>query len=107
MVFPHAVGRHRNSYAEGQTRAGSRKRISNETTESRDEVKYSKGRIFLNPAPVAASSVVGRAKMALCYGSTLVALALRLKGKSREGCRTKIFQKSPEGINPTAQDCEE
>jgi hypothetical protein len=81
VVFPHAVGRHRNSYAEVQTSAGSRKRIYNETTESRDDVKYSKGRIFLNPAPVVASLVVLGVWMALCYGSTLAALALRQKGK--------------------------
>jgi len=81
VVFPHAVGRHRNAYAEVQTSAGSRKRIYNETTESRDDVKYSKGRIFLNPAPVSASLVVLGAWLAVCYGSTIAALALRQKGK--------------------------
>ena len=46
-VFPFAAGRHRHEYTEVQTSAGSRKRIYNETTESRDDVRYTKGRVFL------------------------------------------------------------
>ena len=81
VVFPQAVGRHRNAYTEVLTSAGSKKRIYNETTETRDDVKYSKGRVFLNPAPVGASLLVLGGWLVVCYGSTLAALALRQKGK--------------------------
>jgi ABC transport system ATP-binding/permease protein len=80
-VFPFAVGRHLHEYTEVQTSAGSRKRIYNETTESRDDVRYSKGRVFLNLAPVASSCLVLGTWIAICYGATLGALAVRQKGK--------------------------
>jgi ABC transport system ATP-binding/permease protein len=80
-VFPFAVGRHRHEYTEVQTSAGSRKRIYKETTESRDDVRYSKGRVFLNLVPVAASCIVLGIWVAICYGGTLAALAARQKGK--------------------------
>jgi hypothetical protein len=80
-VFPFAAGRHRHEYTEVQTSAGSRKRIYNETTESRDDVRYTKGRVFLNLVPVASSCVVLGTWIAICYGATLTALAIRQKGK--------------------------
>ena len=80
-VFPFAAGRHRHAYTEVQTSAGSRKRIYNETTESRDDVRYSKGRVFLNLAPVVSSCLVLGTWIAICYGGTLTALAIRQKGK--------------------------
>ena len=80
-VFPFAVGRHRHEYTEVQTSAGSRKRIYKETTESRDDVRYSKGRVFLNLMPVVASCLVLGIWVAICYGGTLAALAARQKGK--------------------------
>jgi ABC transport system ATP-binding/permease protein len=80
-VFPFAVGRHRHEYAEVQTSAGSRKRIYKETTESRDDVRYSKGRVFLNLRPVVASCLVLGLWVTICYGGTLAALAVRQKGK--------------------------
>jgi hypothetical protein len=80
-VFPFAAGRHLHEYTEVQTSAGSRKRIYNETTESRDDVRYTKGRVFLNLVPVASSCVVLGIWIAICYGATLTALAIRQKGK--------------------------
>ncbi|HEY5704959.1 MAG TPA: ATP-binding cassette domain-containing protein [Terrimicrobiaceae bacterium] len=80
-VFPFAAGRHRHEYTEVQTSAGSRKRIYNETTETRDDVRYAKGRVFLNLVPVASSCLVLGAWIAVCYGATVMALAIRQKGK--------------------------
>jgi ABC-type multidrug transport system ATPase subunit len=80
-VFPFAAGRHLHEYTEVQTSAGSRKRIYNETTESRDDVRYSKGRVFLSLAPAFSSCLVLGSWIAICYGATLAALAIRQKGK--------------------------
>jgi len=80
-VFAHAVGRHRHVFSEVLTAAGSKKRIYNETAESRDDIRYSKGRVFLDFSPVVASCAVTLFWLALCYGGTSLALALRQKGK--------------------------
>jgi ABC-type multidrug transport system ATPase subunit len=80
-VFPQAVGEHRHVFAEVETRAGSRKRIFNETTETRDDVRYSKGRVFLNLVPATVSLIVLTSWIAACYIVTLAALAMRQKGK--------------------------
>jgi ABC-type multidrug transport system ATPase subunit len=80
-VFPHAVGRHRHEFSEVRTDEGSIRQIFNETSESRDDVRYSKGRVFLNPRPVIASCAVAAFWLALCYSATSVALTLRQKGK--------------------------
>ena len=80
-VFSHAIGRHRQEFSEVQTSEGSSKRIYNETTESRDDVRYSKGRVFLNPSPVAASCAVAGFWLVFCYGMTSAALLARQKGK--------------------------
>lgn len=80
-VFPFAVGRHQHEYTEVQTAAGSTRRIFNETTESRDDVRYSKGRVFLNLGPTGSSCLVLGLWVGLCYGGTALALAGRQKGK--------------------------
>lgn len=80
-VFPFAVGQHRHDFATVTTSAGSARKIYNETTESRGDVRYSKGRIFLNLGPAWASFGVLAAWIALCYGGTVIALSLRQKGK--------------------------
>jgi ABC-type multidrug transport system ATPase subunit len=81
VVFPHAVGRHTHEFSEVLTSEGSTKRIYNETTESRDDVRYSKGRVFLNPAPILASTAVAGFWLVLCYAATSAALVARQKGK--------------------------
>jgi hypothetical protein len=81
VVFPHAVGRHTHEFSEVLTSEGSTKRIYNETTESRDDVRYSKGRVFLNPAPILASAAVAGFWLVLCYAATSAALVARQKGK--------------------------
>jgi len=80
-VFPFAVGRHRHDFATVTTAAGSNRKIYNETTEARGDVRYSKGRIFLHLGPALASVGILSTWIALCYGGTLVALAFRQKGK--------------------------
>jgi len=80
-VFPHAVGRHRHEFSEVRTDEGSIKQIFNESSESRDDVRYSKGRVFLNPGPILASAAVAGFWLALCYSATAAALVLRQKGK--------------------------
>lgn len=80
-VFPFAVGQHRHDYSQVETSAGSLRKIYSETTESRSDVKYSKGRIFLNTNPVWASVLVLGTWIGLCYVGTLLALSLRQKGK--------------------------
>lgn len=81
VVFPHAVGRHLHEYSLVLTSEGSGKKLFNETTESRDDVRYSKGRVYLNSAPVLASASVTGFWLLLCYGATSAALVLRQKGK--------------------------
>jgi ABC-type multidrug transport system ATPase subunit len=80
-VFPFAVGRHQHEYTEVHTAGGSTRRIFNETTESRDDVRYSKGRVFLNLGPTGSSCLVLGLWVGLCYGGTALALAGRQKGK--------------------------
>ncbi|MEI8312974.1 MAG: ABC transporter permease [Verrucomicrobiota bacterium] len=81
VVFSHAIGRHRHEFTEVLTGEGSKKRIYNETAEARDDVRYSKGCVFLNPAPVAASCAVAGFWLVFCYGITSAALVARQKGK--------------------------
>ena len=80
-VFCRAAGQHRHEFSEVLTSEGSVKRIYNETTESRDDVRYSKGRVFLNPAPIIASCAVAGFWLVFCYGVTSAALVARQKGK--------------------------
>ena len=80
-VFCRAAGQHRHEFSEVLTSEGSTKRIYNETTESRDDVRYSKGRVYLNPAPIFASCAVAGFWLVFCYGVTSAALVARQKGK--------------------------
>lgn len=80
-VFPFAVGEHRHEFATIQTSAGSTRKIYNETTGWRGDVRYSKGRIFLSLAPAVASAAVLGGWIALCYAGTILSLSLRQKGK--------------------------
>ncbi len=80
-VFPFAVGRHRHVFSTVRTSAGSTRKLFNETTETRDDVRYSKGRIFLNLAPARTSAAVLGGWIALCYAGAILSLSLRQKGK--------------------------
>ncbi len=80
-VFPRAVGRHRHASSEVLTAAGSAKKFYAETTESRADVRYSKGRVFLDLHPVFVSLGVLFVWMGACYAATFLALSLRQKGK--------------------------
>ena len=80
-VFCRAAGQHRHEFSEVLTSEGSSKRIYNETTESRDDVRYTKGRVFLNPSPIIASCAVAGFWLLFCYGVTSAALVARQKGK--------------------------
>ena len=48
---------------------------------SEDGQFHVKGRVFLNLAPVVSSCLVLGTWIAICYGGTLTALAIRQKGK--------------------------
>jgi hypothetical protein len=81
VVFPRAVGHHRHEFSEVLTSEGSTKRIYKETTDSRDDVRYSKGRVYLNASPIFASCAVAAFWLVFCYGATSAALVARQKGK--------------------------
>jgi ABC-type multidrug transport system ATPase subunit len=80
-VFPFAAGQHRHAFSTVRTAAGSTRKLFNETTETRDDVRYSKGRVFLNLAPARTSAAVLGGWIALCYGGAILSLSLRQKGK--------------------------
>jgi hypothetical protein len=74
LVYPSITGQHVNAYDEVVTKQNSRKKIFQDTTAARNDVKYRKGTVYENLWPAARATGIILAWVALCYGITVMAL---------------------------------
>lgn len=74
LVYPAAAGQHINAYDEVVTKQNSRKKIFQDTTGARNDVKYRKGTVYENLWPAVRATAIILVWVALCYAITVMAL---------------------------------